>query len=66
MGLEISVAEFCWSKYCTLKRDCENSMSVGNIGAPRKMQDCKVGKNIGQDIRRHRLQTEAVRNYMMW
>lgn len=65
MGLEISIAEFSWSQYCPLKKECENSVSAGNIRAPRKMQGGHVGKNTGQDIRRRRVQTEAARNYMM-
>lgn len=47
MGLEISVAEFSWLKYCNLKTDCENSKSVGSIRTPSKMQDDKVGEKHG-------------------
>lgn len=44
MDMEISVAKFRWSKYCTLEKDYENSVSVGNIRALRNMQHSEVGK----------------------
>lgn len=44
MDMEISVAKFRWSKYCTLEKDYENSVSVGNIRALRNMQPSEVGK----------------------
>lgn len=52
MGLEISVAEFSWLKYCNLKTDCENSKSVGSIRTPSKMQDDKVGEKHGTGHRK--------------
>lgn len=48
MDMEISVAEFCWSKYCTLEEDYENSVSVGNMRALRNVQHSKVGKALAR------------------